>query len=482
MKSADALKTVRKVLPFGRPAEHRRAAEVEFLPAALEIVETPPSPIGRAIAVTIIVIFCLALAWAALGRIDIVATASGKIIPSGRTKIVQPYETGVIRAINVHEGQSVKAGDVLIELDPTINNADQARLRSDLNAALLDIARLRAALADGNDPLAHFVAPPGASPDLVSLQRRYLVDQTAERRAKLATLDSQKRQKEAERATIAATIDKLEAVIPIVKQRVDIRETLFNKELGSKITYLENLQSLVDNQKEVDVQKNRLREIEAAVAALTESRAQTEAEYRSTLFNELVEAERKAAGLAHDIEKIEERTRLQVLTAPVDGVVQQLAVHTVGGVVTPAQALLVVVPSDSRLEIEANISNRDIGFVHPGQDVEIKIDTFNFTRYGLLRGKVLSISRDSIVRDNPQGKTADKAAGAETKSSEPPGQDLIYHARISLARTQMQIEDNLVNLSPGMAVTAEIKTGSRRVITYLLSPLLRYGHESMRER
>jgi hemolysin D len=162
--------------------------------------------------------------------------------------------------------------------------------------------------------------------------------------------------------------------------------------------------------------------------------------------------------------------------------VQQLAVHTIGGVVTPAQALLVVVPADSRLEIEAMVSNRDIGFVHPGQDAEIKVDTFHFTRYGLLRGNVVSVSQDAIVHDKPRDKTGDKVSGAESSTSEPKGQELVYAARISLDRTQMQIDDNLVNLSPGMAVMVEIKTGSRTVISYLLSPLLRYRHESLRER
>jgi hemolysin D len=141
-----------------------------------------------------------------------------------------------------------------------------------------------------------------------------------------------------------------------------------------------------------------------------------------------------------------------------------------------------VVPADSRLEIEAMVSNRDIGFVRPGQDAEIKVDTFSFTRYGLLDGKVVSVSQDAIVRDKPQDKTGDKVPGAESSTSEPNGQELIYAARISLDRTHMQIEDNLVNLSPGMAVTVEIKTGSRRIISYLLSPILRYKQETLRER
>jgi hemolysin D len=162
--------------------------------------------------------------------------------------------------------------------------------------------------------------------------------------------------------------------------------------------------------------------------------------------------------------------------------VQQLAIHTIGGVVTPAQTLMFIVPAESRLEVEAMISNQDIGFVGAGQEAAIKVDTFNFTRYGLLRGTILNVSRDSIARDKPADKASDKALGAETTSSEPRGQELLYSARISLDRTQLEIEDKQVNLSPGMAVTAEIKTGARRIISYLLSPLARYHHDSLRER
>jgi hemolysin D len=230
------------------------------------------------------------------------------------------------------------------------------------------------------------------------------------------------------------------------------------------------------------VQQSHIHEAEAAVAALIQTRAQTAAEYRRTRFEELTKAEQKAAGFAQDVIKAERRTKLQALTAPVDGVVQQLAVHTVGGVVTPAQALLALVPLDSHLEIEAMVSNRDIGFVHADQEAEVKIDTFSFTRYGLLHGKVLNVSQDAIARDKPQDKSNDKAPGAENSTSEPKGQELNYAARVSLDRTQMEVEDKLVNLSPGMAVTVEIKTGTRRIISYLLSPLLRYKQEVLRER
>jgi len=217
-------------------------------------------------------------------------------------------------------------------------------------------------------------------------------------------------------------------------------------------------------------------------ASASSRRACAAAEYRHTLSDELAKAEQKAKGLAQDLIKAEQRTRLQLLTAPVDGVVQQLAIHTVGGVVTPAQSLLVVVPSDSRLEIEAMVPNSDIGFIHPGQEAEIKVDTFNFTRYGLLHGQVLTVSQDAVIRDRQQDRSNDRRLGTQSDSSEPKGQELNYSARISLDRTKMRIDDRMVNLSPGMAVTVEINTGSRQILNYLLSPLLRYRQETLRER
>src|SRR5215470_1037621 len=349
IEPATAVESMRRVTPFRR-ARERRGEELAFLPAALEIVETPPSPIGRTIGVTIILLFCAALLWAWWGTIDIVASATGKIVPSGRTKVIQPFETAVVRFIRVEDGQTVKAGDVLIELDPTINGAERDHLRNDLVAEQVNIARLRAALAGGDDPVADFTPPAGAEPALVSAQQHLLLNQVTEHRAKVAALTRQQAQKDAERATTAATIHKLETTIPVIQQRVDIRKTLMDKELGSKLTYFEILQLLLEQQEELAVQRSHLREAEAAVAAIRETRRQAEAEFRRTLSDELAKAEQKANGLAQDLIKAEQKTRLQLLTAPVDGMVQQLAIHTVGGVVTPAQALLAVVPSDSRLE------------------------------------------------------------------------------------------------------------------------------------
>ena len=479
---ATVARLARRRINAMRRNSSRRANELAFLPAALEIAETPPSPVGRAIGATIILLFCVAVSWAWAGTIDIVAATPGKIVPSGRTKVIQPFETGVVRSIRVQDGQAVKTGDVLIELDPTVNAAERDHLHNDLLAEQLNIARLHAALAGADDPTAAFHPPAGAGAALISAQRQLLLNQVTEHRARMASLARQQAQKEAEQSTIVATIHKLEATIPVIQQRVDIRKTLMDKELGSKLTYFEILQLLVEQQEDLGVRKSHLREAEAAAAAIRETRDQAEAEYRRMLSDELAKAEQKANGLAQDLIKAEQKTKLQLLTSPVDGVVQQLTIHTVGGVVTPAQALLAVVPSDSRLEIEAMISNRDIGFVHAGQEAEIKIDTFSFTRYGLLHGTVLTVSQDAVIRDRRQDRADDRALGTQNDTSEPKGQELNYSARISLDRTRMQIDDRVVDLSPGMAATVEIKTGSRTILSYLLSPLLRYRQEALHER
>lgn len=458
------------------PAKRNRA-ELAFLPAALEIAETPPSPVGRAIVWAVIAVFSFALLWTCLGKVDIVATAPGKIVPAGRSKIIQPFETGVVRGIHVRDGQKVKSGDPLVDLDATINAAEKNHLKADLLAAELDIARLKAELASPADPFSAYAPPKDATPALLAAQRRYLLTQTEERRAKIAASAQQKAQKEAEAATAKATIAKLEAAIPLLKQKADIHRALIGQQLVTKLAYLETEGKLVEEEHELEVQRHRLKEAEAAIAAITETRNHTASEFERQLSADLSEAERKAAGFREDIVKADQKTALQHLTAPVDGVVQQLSIHTLGGVVTPAQQLLVVVPLDSALEIEAMISNKDIGFVEEGQEAQIKVDTFPFTRYGLLSGTVLSVSGDAIAPDPLKEKTASPSSKQDQKQ-----QDLSFMARVSLEKTFMQIDNRLVNLTPGMAVTAEVKTGRRRIISYLLSPLMQYQDESIRER
>lgn len=480
MKPAEASNVVQ--LP--RPAFGLRRAELEFLPAALEIVETPASPLGRAIGATLIGFFVIALAWACFGHVDIIATAQGKVVPVGRIKVIQPLEAGIVTAIHVKDGDKVREGDVLIELDRTVTRAERNRVGHELLRTRLDVARLTALRAGLDSATAIGFAPPADTPAYeVARTRAAMLAQAEQQAAKIAALDQQIAQKVAEAGQIAAVIDKLKAGLPIIEETADVREKAMRMEFGNRIAHLEAQLKLTEQRHELIVQQRRAVETTAAKAALEAQREQTRAEYAKGVFSDLADAEQKAAQLAEDLIKAGKRMQDQILRAPIDGTVQQLALHTIGGVVTPAQALMVIVPADSRIEVEAMILNKDIGFVHDDDLVEIKIDTFNFTKYGLLRGKVLSVSADSIIRDKPTGPSnADRSTNPGARTSEPAGQELVYAARVLLDQTQMQIGDRLVDLAPGMAVTVEIKTGQRRIIEFLLSPILRYKQESLRER
>jgi hemolysin D len=458
--------------------ERRPADELEFLPAALEIVETPASPAGRITMLTITGLITIALLWACFGKVDIIATATGRIIPSGKEKLVQPFEIGVVRAIHVGDGDHVKAGDVLIELDPTTNAADQERIARDLVQAELDSARLTAALAGDPDK---FKPPADAAAPLVEAAHRQLMAQLAEHQAKVESLDGQIAAKTAEREAAKAAIAKVAASLPLAQQKAELFEKLRANEYSSKVAALAAEQELVEAQHNGALAREQLAAAEASIDSLTQERGQAEAEFRRQALEDLAKAEQKAAEERQEQVKATERTELQTLKSSVDGTVEQLSVHTVGGVVTPAQALMVIVPDGSGLEVEAMLPNREVGFVHSGQPAEVKVEAFTYTRYGLLHGHVDGVSRDALRTDRDQPGTDRNGASGEQRDAGRT-ESSAYVARVSLGETVVQTELGALPLEPGMAVTAEIKTGRRRVIDYLLSPLLRYHHEGLRER
>jgi hemolysin D len=458
----------------------RGPTERAFLPAALEIVETPVSPTLRVTSALIALFLTTALVWSYVGKVDIIATAPGKVAIRGRTKVIQPYETGVVHAIHVADGDRVERGQVLIELDPTISTADKTRYTDQLAQARLDQARLKALLTPGAaDPFAGIAAPA----DLMAAARARLEAEFSEQTAKLAKLDRAVAEKRAEEAGIDTEIAKYAAALPLVQARVDIREWGLRTQFGNKIDYLQSQQQLVEMQHERVAEQKKRDEVEASLAELAAERSKTEAEFRRTVLTDLAKADRDAAEAGDELTKAEKRTDLLTLTAPVAGVVQDLAVHTLGGVVTPAQQLLRIVPTDGDIEVDAVVANQDVGFVEAGQEAEIKIDTFPFTRYGLIHGHVERISRDAV--EEPQSEQQ-RRQGSQAASDEPANVErasrLVYTARIALAEKGLVVDGKPVELAPGMAVTAEIKTGRRRVLDYLLSPLHRYGHDVLRER
>jgi len=429
----------------------------EFLPAVLEIQQSPPSPIGRAILWTIMAVFTSAVLWATFGWIDIVATAQGKIIPSGYSKMIQPYETGVIAAIHVLDGQVVKKGDVLIELDPTQNRADHDRASNEYRVARVEAARLRALIAGKSK----FEETADADPAYVALQQQLLVDQLAVYQAKIAAAQHLIDQRRSALEQTRENIVRLEATVPMETERANAYRKLLEHDAVTKIDFLQAEGQRIDKVQELAGQRNKVKQDQSALAEAEKNYRAMVLEFQQAKQVELSTTETKALSLVQDVTKAGQKAGLQRLTTPIDGVVQQLAVHTVGGVVTPAQQLLIVVSQDHPVEVEALVENKDVGFVKKGQLVEIKVETFPFTLYGTIPGRVLTVSDD--------------AAPIEKVG-------LIYPIRVRMDRGTIQVEGKQVNLTPGMAVTVEIKTGQRRIIEYLLSPLLKSVNESMRER
>jgi hemolysin D len=405
----------------------------------------------------IIGLFVTAIVWATVGTMDIVSVAQGKIIPSGYSKVIQPLESGVIAAIRVRDGQEVKAGDVLIELDSTVNAADQEKTANEFRAAKMDSARLRALLA-WKDTIE---VPPGSDPRYVEMQQQLLRDQLSEQRARLGAVQQQVEQRKAAMDGTKSEIAKLQATVPMLTQKAEAYKKLLKDQYVAEMQYLDAEQARVEAAQNLESQKKKLNQDQAALAEAERNYDRMKSDIQQGRMAELTANETKATSLAQEAVKAGQKTGQQRLTAPIDGVVQQLIVHTVGGVVTPAQQLMLVVPKEHQLEVEAMVENKDIGFVKEGQPVEVKIETFPFTIYGSIPGKVLTVSDDAIEQEKV---------------------GLVYAARVSMSRSTIDLGDKVVTLSPGMAVTVDIQTGQRRLIEFILSPLLKSLKESARER
>ena len=242
-------------------------------------------------------------------------------------------------------------------------------------------------------------------------------------------------QKKAEEAGIDTEIAKYDAALPLVQARVDIREWGLKTQFGNKIDYLQTQQQLVEMQHERVAEQKKRDEVEASLAELAAERSKTEAEFKRIVLTDLAKADRDASEAEDELTKAEKRTDLLTLTAPVAGMVQDLAVHTLGGVVTPAQQLLRIVPADGDIEVDAVVANQDVGFVEVGQEAEIKIDTFPFTRYGLIHGRVDRIAHDAVeeAQSEPQ-----QRQGSQSTSDEPANVQrasrLVYTGALRLKR------------------------------------------------
>jgi len=391
-----------------------------------------------------------------------VAVAPGQTVTGSRTKVVQPAETAVVNRILVRDGQHVDQGDLLIELDATATAADKRKAQEALLDARMAAARTVALVnaLDTNTP------PKLASTDDLPAERfeaaqRLAQSEYAAYLDKKQGLEALVAQKQAELHTVESAISPLQQFLAISLSREADYDKLIDKGYVSRQDYMQRKQERLNAERDLAVQGNRLEELRSAIASAREELETTVAEARRQWLDGQRQAHEQIRQYEPEVARTTQRDALMQLRAPVAGTVQQLAVHTVGGVVTPAQPLLAVVPENEPLEVEATVLNRDIGFVRPGQRVTVKLESFPYTRYGYIDGVVESVSHDAI-QDEKLG--------------------LVYRARVMVSKTALMVDGVAVHLTSGMVLTAEIKTGKRRVIDYILDPLRQGVGEAMRER
>ncbi|MDR6412891.1 UNVERIFIED_ORG: hemolysin D [Burkholderia sp. 1595] len=442
-------------------APAREAQALAFLPAHLELVETPIHPnqhwaMRILVALTIVILLIVVI-----GKLDIVVSAKGKLVPGVRVKVIQPAITGVVREIAIQDGQRVNAGQLLMKLDTTQAAADADRARTSKIDAALAVARAHALLTAQRDNRTPRVEPVEGATTARLEEAQHLADgswRAYEDKFNSARAELLKRQ--AELDTTKEEIAKLVSTAPIARQQADEYKGLIADKYVAKSDYLDKERAALEQEHELAAQQSHARELGAAI---TEQRADVESVASQFRHDQLDELEKQTQQLTQSRDeqtKADTRQQLLSLTAPVSGTVQQLATHTLGGVVTTAQSLMEIVPDDA-LEVEATLENKDVGFVDVGQQAEVKIEAFPYTRYGFLAGTVVSLSNDA-VQDRKLG--------------------LAFTARIRLSANRMWIDKRWISLTPGMSVTAEIRTGKQTVAQYFLGPLVQGAQESMRER
>lgn len=460
----------------------------EFLPAALEIMEKPASPGWRYLMLGLCALLVIALAWSFIGRMDVVAVASGKTMPTGNVKVIQSIDMGAVRAIHVKNGAYVDKGDMLIELDPTLANADAAQSEQSLVSAQVRQARNNALMAHLRGEKAVFRAPVGTPANVIATEQAYVQTAVAQFEAQRAGLSQQRAEMQAQLAGAEAEIAKLQEALPYIEQQLAARAELAEKGYFSELKLLEYEQLRAEHRRNIDIQRANADRARASIGRIDAEMAALRQNFGNTAVTDLADANDRAGLASEELRKSARRRQYQELRAPVSGVVQQLTVSTVGGVVQPAQSLMIIVPCtrakaasgscNDGIEVEAFVQNKDIGFVKEGQRVAVKLEAFNFTDYGLINGTIESLSRDAIDQsDTPKGSTRDD-------KGRPVQPGLVYAARIRLdcgadLKTRSALCDRV---QPGMAVQAEIKTGARRIIDYLLSPIMQAMDEAGRER
>lgn len=438
------------------------AYDTEFLPAALEIIERPVSPTARLTGRVMLGGLVLTTAWLAIGRVEVVAPTQGRIAPIGETKIVQSPESGIVRRILVGEGQKVTKGQVLITLDPTMSAADAAQARVALLSAQLDAARNQAIIDALDGKGFRFVAPAAASPAEVETHRGFARARLGQIQAMLATGRSDSGAAASASAEAQAQVRKLEQSLPLLEQQISANEAMAAKGYVSKLRVVEMRRQLIGERQDLTAARATVAKLGQQSLSASSMSVKTREEARAQVLQDLVKAQDEVRARSEEVSKANLRSSFRELRAPVSGTVSQLQVHTEGGVVEGAKPLLSLVPDNARLEAEVMVDNSDIGFVRTGMPVKVKLQAFPYTRYGMIPGTVVAIAPEAV----------------QVKEGQPP----VYKARIALERSYVLANGAQVPLRPGMITSADIVTGKRTLLSYLVGPMLETGSDALHER
>ena len=439
-----------------------RETETEFLPAILEVTETPPSPTKRLVMWTVLALIVIGLLWAFLGHINEVAVAPGKVIPSGQAKTVQVKNKGIVKEIRVEEGQKVEEGDILVLLDPTTTSADYDSLRKRAAYYKLDIQRLTAELT--GQPFMPEEDPDLEAHDLaaeLALYQSRTNDYRTQRESRQEVIAQKRARLEAARATY----EKYNEGLKIAQTKEEKLTDLMEEEAISAFQLLEQQNQTIEYAQNAQSQLDEITSIQAEIAEAEQNLANVDASYRKEIMTALVDAKKEYYSVTESIKKADEDSRMATIVAPTSGRVYNLNIHTVGGIVTDAQALMQIVPEEASLEFEVYADNKDIGFIREGQTAEVKVETFNFQKFGMVDAKVTEVSADAV------NEIADQERYKKFK--------LIL---VPSGKKTIDVFGEEVPLAVGMNVSAEIKIKEKRIIDFFLDPFRRYTSEALRER
>jgi hemolysin D len=459
----------------------------EFLPAALEILETPPSPIQMLLLQSICIVAATTIAWTFIGKIDVIAVAQGKVQPTGRVKLVQPLETGKVQGLFVANGSKVEARQVVVALDDSELRAEGMSLAGSLASLRAEAARRTAAIAAARakDFKPPDVKWPRDTPEnILAREQQVLAGDLASLQSSIASLAAQRLQKQAERTRLVNTIASQEELLKIEDDRVQLRSYLESKQLGSKLNLFDAQESMQSQRTSLAQQQGQLAEAEAALSVLERDTTKTVATFIAENSQKLADAERQMEETVQKLTKADARKSYMLLTAPVAGTVQALSITSIGQVVMPGEEVMRIVPAEGGLEIECYMPNKDIGFIKPGQEAVVKVESFPFTRYGTLPAHVIRVSREAIPEPDAEQQEGNPArpshstlaAGAQRV------QNLFFPVTLVLEKRTISTDGEEIPISNGMAVTVEIKTGYRRIIDYVFSPFVEVTSNAMKER